>query len=291
MTVPLLFILGNHRSGTTWLYQLLAGTGALTPLTAYHVITWGDASASRAQVAAALQDRGISERQLDGVAISPDLPEEYCYILNNEGFSSWSTRASLPLLRAVVSRLREEGQGRPVVLKNPWDYANFELLAREFPEARFVFLHRHPLRVVHSALAVFRVMMEAPDAYLELLSRRYAALRQRPLRRRFLRWFSQRGLAVELFAGGVRASNDYYLSRAGRLGERAMSLRYEDLCADPGQQLGRILDFLGLTGVERPAVPARPGAGELPPELTRRQGRFNRQMRGYLERMGYGAEP
>ena len=79
---PLTFILGNHRSGTTWLYQLLAETGRFSVLTAYHVITWGQEDATEEGLATQLAAQGITARTGDGVAVSPSLPEEYCYILN-----------------------------------------------------------------------------------------------------------------------------------------------------------------------------------------------------------------
>jgi LPS sulfotransferase NodH len=33
-----IFIMGNHRSGTTWLHLLLAETGCFAYVTAFHVI-------------------------------------------------------------------------------------------------------------------------------------------------------------------------------------------------------------------------------------------------------------
>ncbi|NJN19548.1 MAG: sulfotransferase, partial [Oscillochloris sp.] len=92
MMTELVFIMGDHRSGTTLLYQLLAATGGFNVVTAYHVINFdqvladhgaGRSAAARCELAARLGALGISDRKLDGVIVSPDLPEEYGFLLED----------------------------------------------------------------------------------------------------------------------------------------------------------------------------------------------------------------
>ena len=284
---PLTFILGNHRSGTTWLYQMLAETGRFSVLTAFHVITWGEAEATPTALAAQLIDRGITARAADGVAVSPSLPEEYGYILNNHGHKSWLTPESLALFSEIVAALDD---GRPVLLKNPWDYAHFPFLAASFPESRFIFIHRHPLRVIQSAVGVFRSIWQHQDGYVGLLSRRYRRLWRNPLTRLLFRWLGTGALALDVRSviGGVEAANNHYLQhRASLPPQRRLVLRYEDLCDHPEPQLQRIFDFLDLGARPDLKTPSRPRSDALMPELSQRRAQVFSRMSAYFTQMGY----
>lgn len=287
---PLTFILGNHRSGTTWLYQLLAQTDRFSVLTAFHVITWGQEATSRQDLAALLAEQGITERKGDGVPVSPSLPEEYCYILNNCGHKSWLTPESLDLFADILAALDD---GRPILLKNPWDYGHFPFLAASFPEARFVFIHRHPLRVIQSAVGVFREIWSAQDGYVGLLSHRYRRLWRNPLTRVLFRWLGTGALSLDVHAvtAGVHAANQHYLEHHQALSpQRAISLRYEDLCASPMEQVARIFAFLDLGQPPPLQTPPRPRHRPLLPVLARWQGRILARMAPYCAAMGYGED-
>jgi hypothetical protein len=287
------FLLGNHRSGTTWLYSLLAATGHFSTLTAHHVISW-HAPMSQETLAARLQAEGLFERALDGIALSPNTPEEYCYILNNAGHKSWLTPGSRPLLASIIDRLVVDGEGRQVLLKNPWDYGHFPALAEAWPEARFIFLHRHPLRVIQSAARVFRVMWSPPepDGYVSLLSARYRRMWANPLTRGFFRWAATGALDLDVRAisGGVKAANHHYLRHLGALRpEQRVVVRYEDLCASPDDELGRILRFLDAPATAA-QVPTREGSSPLLPAVERHQSGICRSMQAYLDHFSYNAE-
>lgn len=297
--MALTFLLGNHRSGTTWLYQLLAGTGRFSVLTAHHVIGWDAWTAwwagrgprpddlALAERFAAL---GIARRQGDDVPLTPDLPEEYGYLLQNAGLGHGFSARSLPLLHEIAGHLAQDG--RPVVLKNPWDYGNFRALAAAFPDARFVFIHRHPLRVIHSTAVMFRDMWARRDAYGALISRRYVRNWDTPWRKRIFTWLAGPGLGwvVDGIGLGVAAANRHYVAHIAELPpERRLSLRYEDLCAHPEQELARILRFCGVPDAAVP-VPPRPIDRGLLPEVARRQARLGRAMGPYLAALGYGAD-
>lgn len=287
----LTFLLGNHRSGTTWLYSLLAQAGHFSTLNAHHVIGW-DTPLSRDALAASLLEQGITHRKLDGIPLTPDTPEEYCYILNNSGHKSWLTPKGRPVLDRIIDRLVVDGEGRPVVLKNPWDYAHFPALAAAYPQARFIFLHRHPLRVIQSAARVFRTMWSEQDPYVMMLSARYRRLWANPIARLVLRWAAQGRFSVDIHAitNGVRAANAHYLKHIGALpAERRVILRYEDLCADPSGALGQILSFLDAP-VTPAQIPARATDSPLMPEMLRYNKVISRSMQPYLDALAYDPE-
>ena len=81
-----IFIMGDHRSGTTLLYQLLDTCDCFNVVRAYHLIGYDSVLANyvngQQQVALQRLDEqfrniGAKDRIFDGVEVSPLLPEEY----------------------------------------------------------------------------------------------------------------------------------------------------------------------------------------------------------------------
>jgi hypothetical protein len=304
---PPVFILGAHRSGTTWLTQQLAETGLFSVLTAFHVIEWAalerhqagaGPAPDRAELAQRLHALGLSTRATDRVSVTPDTPEEYGYLLLAQGEKSWVRPQTVPLLRRVVERLQAEAPGRTVLLKNPWDYGNEDVLLGAFPDARFIAIHRHPLAVVQSSVRMFRQIWEAPDPYTALLSARYRRLWAGRWSRALFQWLASPRNAVDLhitLGGLVQSHRKHHRVWPGLPAERAVALRYEDLVVDPPAGIGRILEELGMDGGAAPQTPARPSNAPLSAELERHRRFINWRTRAYRERWGYredgGAEP
>jgi hypothetical protein len=297
---PIVFLLGNHRSGTTWLYQLLAQTGCFSVLTAWDVIEWDrvltGTAPPREELGRRMIEAGITARQVDGVAITPDLPEEYCYILSNAGLGSALTSRNLPLFERLLVHLAAARPDRPILLKNPWDYANFTFLADSFPEARFLFLHRHPLKVTHSSVAVTCALWggRPADPYVLMLSRRYARWRRSRISSAFFHWLTTGStrLFSRSVAFGVSAANKGYVARLPALpGRRWAELRYEDLAARPDEELSRIVSFLGVEPLSGIQTPSRPASSGLRPEVEALAASLHRSMPEYYARMSYGERP
>jgi hypothetical protein len=286
------FVMGVHRSGTTWLQQLLAETGKFDYVTAYHVIKydalppahaapedWWETAGYR-KLERTFARLGVGTRVMDDVAATPGLPEEYGFILHNAGTGYALTRKNLPLLREICRKVRtptnDHEPPRSVVLKNPWDAANFLFIKRAIPGARFVFIHRHPERVISSALAGARALLGQRSPYLAMLSREYAKFfgphpvyRARLRLRRFL--LSRRmELGVRYITARVAAANVYYAKNIARLpADSYVSIRYEDLCERPCEVLGRVLEFLRIDPAAASALQteARPRRGNVLPEV------------------------
>ena len=79
---PPVFLLGLHRTGSTWLHAMLARTGCFRVVTAHHVICWDeyanggrDRGPSRERLAARFQKLGLADRGIDAVEVRPDLIE------------------------------------------------------------------------------------------------------------------------------------------------------------------------------------------------------------------------
>src|SRR5581483_5420361 len=167
---------GCHRSGTSMLYHLLAYTGQLDYVSAYDIIKYDELlynriSGREAQVKADLQRvlQQEATRGLDELAVGTDLPEEYRFLMPQKNprivlnfkkrldklfFEPHLTPQNLDVFVLMNRKKRFlAGEDRPLVLKNPSDYYfNFWAVHQMLPQAKFIFIHRHPLTMFNSYL-------------------------------------------------------------------------------------------------------------------------------------------
>lgn len=298
------FIMGDHRTGTTLLYQLLAATGRFAVVTAYHVIEYdrivahrldGTEELVRRDLAERFASLGLANRGLDDVAVTPDTPEEYGFLLESDGIG----RAWLgPEARGKVDELCRKvrflsGDDRPVLLKNPWDFWNFRRVKAAFPGAAFIFLHRNPIRVINSQLSALRSLYTSRNAYLDLLASWYGPLFERPVLLRMLRMLCASPLAFRVTFRHVRVADSYYLNNIAALpASDFIDLRYEDLCSDPSAAAAKVMAFLGMGSA--PSLDLRPMVrnrdASLLPEVDRRAESIARALDPYFRRWGYTSE-
>lgn len=296
------FIMGDHRSGTTLLHMLLAATGCFDVVTAYHVIDYGSIVAHRARqseesarqaLAARFASLGLTDRQIDGVRVAPELPEEYAFILRRAGHGLRLRPANLWLFHEMCRKMRYASEStRPLLLKSPYDFVNFRYIQAVLPRARFLFIHRHPLDVISSRLRAIRTVLAKRNAYYALLDPGYGRLMASPIQSAIARWIfapaSRRGLG--LVTAHVARTTSHYVRHIGSVPERSrFILRYERLCEDPEQGIGAALDFLGLTPVRQPNYRAlvQPRRTPLPDEISAVAHRLTVRLRPYLAAAGY----
>jgi hypothetical protein len=295
------FVMGPHRSGTTILYKVLAATGLFNVTTAYHVLnssrlreiheSGGEAQA-RADLERLFESLGLRNRQFDAMPISPDLPEEYAWALRYQGRRPRLDASNLPSFIQFCRDVNaSQNPGRPLLLKNPFDAANFAYMAAAFPTARFVQIHRNPVDVINSQVRAVRSLLAQKNEYVALVVRRYRELYERPARLALARLiYSERlPLLVTQVMGTVTRVNDYFLRRGGELGSRAFNLTYNELCARPAQTIGRIVDFAGLrdtSGVDYAGL-VQPREPELLAEVSRRRDSIRARNAEYCRRFGF----
>lgn len=303
----LVFVLGAHRSGTTFLHQCLADTGHFAHVSPFDLInfdrllqlaTAGIADAERtaldAELRAAQPDRGLDE-----CAVGANVAEEYGFVIPKAGefsfFTPSLTDASRPRFELLCrKKLHLDPARRPLVLKNPDDfYSNLDTLQRFYPAAKLIFIHRHPLAVFNSQLKTWIGALEKDNAYYARLHPYYRHVLANPdLREAGLLWFQSRGGAgtfLERFAAGFR----HYLAVLPRLAPGSwISLRYEDLCADPDARFAEVCAFLGVpppTTSLRAAVKPRPLRVLPVADLAFAAGGW--EFKDYLASQGYGLRP
>lgn len=257
VTFQPVFLLGLHRSGTSLLYKLLAETRGFNVVTAYHLIHYDELMHNRVSgrepvvkehLNRQLYEHGQHTRQLDTLRVSADFPEEYSFALARRTLYRHLSARNLPLLRELAGKIQFlSGPDKPLLLKNPFDFANFLYLKRTFPHAKFLFIHRHPLRVISSAVRAMEVLLERPNVYTSLLSAVYRRFWQYPHLTRMVKTVFRPDSArtVLLLTCHAARALAYYRTHIGALpATDYVTVRYEDLCASPQQHIATLLEAL-----------------------------------------------
>ncbi|MDJ0660397.1 MAG: sulfotransferase [Crocosphaera sp.] len=255
-----IFILGDHRSGTTLLYKTLVSTECFNYVKAYHIIKYNEILSNHfnhtetqkiEELAEQFRSLGISDRSIDNVMVTPELPEEYGFILKNiVDDESYITPKNLPIFQQLCQKIQLiSDSNKPLLLKNPWDFPQFMYVKEIIPHAKFIFIHRHPIHVINSKIKAVRTLLASWNPYTSLIAKWYRKVYQNPFQR-----YLYQLLYSPYFNLGVRratqqslTSHSYFLENIDSLLEQDyLSIKYEDLCQDPQKTVEKILDFLSL---------------------------------------------
>jgi hypothetical protein len=294
------FIMGPHRSGTTILYKVLADTRLFNVVTLFHVLHHdrltemqrpATEAAARGRLVERLAQNGLTDRQFDSMPISPDLPEEYAWILERQGrrprLSAQNLKGFTAFCRAVCA-LQQPRQR--LLLKNPHDADNFLFIQEALPQAKFVFIHRDPVAVVSSQIRAITSMLERRNEYVALVVGRYRRLYQQPLKLALARTVYSRRWPLLLWhiERNLTRTNTRIVEHADRLGSSAIAVTYPQLCAKPAETLAGILAFLDLPSPDPPrvAAPVQPRNPALLPEVRAREAVIRRRNAAYCARFG-----
>jgi hypothetical protein len=256
------FIMGEHRSGTTLLYKLLGLSGAFNIVQVYHLLCYdsllanhlaGTEAAARRELDDLFATRGLSTRLIDNMPLNSETPEEYGILLHRRGQPLRLKPKNIEIFREFCRKLQFTGDPtRLLLLKNPFDFDNAPFVLSAFPKARFVYIHRHPIHILNSQLKAMRQNWTEGNPYNELLSRTFARLSRSRVFRGFMRLAVSptfpTHLALRLLVRrGMKMRAAVRRQLAELPPERFIRLRYEDLCQEPDRHIGQILDFLNTT--------------------------------------------
>lgn len=302
VTFQPVFIMGDHRSGTTILYKILGASGCFNIVTAYHIINYrellynhvhGHVDAAKDELRQLFRAREVKDRVFDRMAVDPDLPEEYGFLFST-GYRQQLTAENLATLVELCKKIQvTSGPSKPLLLKNPWDYfLNFTYVKQAFPTSKFVFIHRNPVDVVSSQLHAIRSSLAEKNEYVALIGAWYRDLFHKPMRRQMARaLFSRRfNLGLRVVTRHVARGADYYLAHIADLPQDdVLSIRYEDLCAAPDATIHAILDWLHLDDGGAVDYAALVQKREAPrqAEVAANSRLIYRRMKPYFESFGY----
>lgn len=301
-SVQPIFIVGDHRSGSTLLYQLLAFTQHFNVVTAYHILKYDEllsnhlnrvSHRARQQIDNRFKELGLIDRIIDRVKVNPDLPEEYGFILRNGGYKAQIRPKTLPTFLEICQKIQFiSNPGRPLLLKNPWDVLNFMYIKQIFPQARFIFIHRNPIHTINSQLRTIRSLFSSKNPYVALIAGWYNQLFDRPVQLYLFRLlFSARfEIGFKIVRRHVTLATTYFLKNIARLPEAdVMCLTYEALCQEPESTIASLLSFLQLPETvpagTSPFIQVRPA--RLLDEVERNKPALIKRLAPYLNYCGY----
>lgn len=174
--LPTIFIVGCQRSGTTLLVQMLASTRLFGYLSNVAARFW-EAPVIGAVLQAALDGGwGAPKEFKSDLGFTKDClePHEASYFWKRWFALSGThrmtdqalSRIDWPGLRKELAALQHYFGGKPLVFKNPI-YHDFHIaeLAREIPNARFLFIERDPVYIIQSTLESARRYYASGDGW------------------------------------------------------------------------------------------------------------------------------
>lgn len=203
MTTPLrpVFLLSLPRSGSTLLQKLLATHSQIaTANETWIALPFGYMRQPRGLAAEYWQDT-CAEALDDVFAQLPGGEAEF-------------KRLCADFIRSIYSGLAENKEATYFLDKTPRYYLIAEFLAEVFPDARFIFLFRHPLDVMSSILRSWHKDTFSPHL---------------------------RSNAVDLWRGP-----ELLASASRKLADRGVRVDYEELVREPRAVITRIGEFLEI---------------------------------------------
>jgi hypothetical protein len=142
---------------------------------------------------------------------------------------------------------------RPLLLKNPWDFANGHNIKRWIPSAKFVYIHRDPVDSINSLWLFAKRVILQPWPYLAMLSKRYERFARSKIQigalQAVVKWCPQWFVAV-LIHHTIRQCTRYMQTVELIPESERVSITYPQLCDSPDETIGQVLDRLGLAGSE-----------------------------------------
>ena len=301
------FIIGDHRSGTTLLHRLLADTDCFNYVSAYDVIKYdqvlsdhlaGRTAEGMREVMDEFQRLGLKTRIIDDTPAVPEAPIEYGFILAGpKDRRPRITEQTLPKFYELARKMTYVGDpAKPLLLKNPWDVICFMDIKKWFPDAKFVFIHRHPVSIMNSQMRAIRSMLEQRNAFSCMISEMYRELWKKPFQLWLARAFDKPPFSVweRLLAHHTVKMARYFLKNYPALpASDFVSVQYEQLCREPDETMKKITDFIGVHPSQsiRYADKISPREPRLLPEIIHRFETVRESLRPYLEFQGYTLNP
>ncbi len=275
MPVRPVFIMGLHRSGTTFLYDSVARAFPLAQLNLYQLFYY-DRLLSNRQSGRDVRDAkqlddcfaalGISDRKIDSVPVAAGEVEEYGYLLRRRFGSFKLNEDSASFFAQMCRKLQLVQPGsEAVLLKNPWDTGNAQWMAKRFPDARFIYISREPIAVLNSMLNALLSYLEGPQHYLEMLLDRGDG--RASYRAGYAVWLALRGLRKVIGRRGIgllarpllarvvaKQVAEYRRELAAMPAEQAVEVDFRALLASPPTVMAELERFLSVPLRREPAA-------------------------------------
>jgi len=298
------FIMGFHRSGTSILYKMLSETNCFNPVIAYHLIKYNELLHNHINKIEENSKKNLTDylqkiqkdRRIDHLKISADFAEEYGFLLASQTSKAIISKKNLDLFKQLGKKIQFISENnKPLLLKNPLDFPNFIFIKKHFPNAKFIFIHRHPFKVLSSFIKAFRLLLNEKSPYVSIILKQYNQLYDYRLLlynfRMLTGSLSPIGMIILTIFSSLRIKK--YLKNIEKLPKDSYTvLKYEDLCETPNEVMNEILDFLKIETKNIDfSTYVKPRQTNLDPSVIKLQGFIYKNMKNYFEKFGYTSGP
>jgi hypothetical protein len=300
-----IFILGLHRSGTSILYKMLSKTQCFNYVTIYHLLKYDQLihhhinnveEVSKKDVTAFIKNIGLADRYIDKMEVTSDSPEEYGFLLGQRHLQPKITPKTLSTFVKMAKKIQFiSDKDKPLLLKNPRDFLNFIYIKEVFPEAKFIFIHRNPLKSLSSIIKALRLLIKNKIPLPNHLFRFYNITFENPLLLQTIRLCLSNIFPLGLVVITIYTANSlkYYLKNIVRLPKGDyICITYENLCKDPQKNIEEIMRFLNIKINYKIDFKSfiKPRKIPLDDSVLRMQRFIFNSMKNYFECFGYEVE-
>lgn len=252
---PPIFIIGHWRSGTTMMHELIAMDDRFQFPSNFDAFIPNHLLISRYFLYPFVQLLMPGRRPMDNMAMGAGSPQEDDFALVSYGaptpyrriaFPNQPNRDHLDLNLETASavtqlELREsmawflktltvQYKSR-LVLKSPPHTGRLSQLAEWFPDAKFIHLSRHPYKLVPSTMRLWKLLDQLQGFQVPK--------------------YDDTWLKNYIFECKDLMYSAYFDQRQSLPDDRLAEVRFEDLVANPMEELGRVYDQLNLGGFEQ----------------------------------------
>jgi hypothetical protein len=298
---PPVFVIGHWRTGTTFLHDLFSVDPNLAYPTTFECFFPHHFLLTEKTLPKIMKVLLPKKRPQDDVPVGFDRPQEEEFgmlmlgegtpylthawprfgpansdYLDFKGLTEADKKKWADAYMWFYRRLSLKHGGKPLVMKTPANAARLKLLTKLFPDARYIYLSRNPLKVFPSTVKLWRALYSVQGLhnppYLDS-------------------WLDD--YVLDMF---VRLTEDYEEDKHLIPKDRLVEMRYEDFVKDPVASMRDIYQQLDIPNFAQAEAPMREFLGErsehkvsryeLPPALKRKV--INR-LKPYIDRFGYRA--
>jgi len=181
--------------------------------------------------------------------LNADFAEEYGFLLGKKSSKMHITKGNFSIFTELCKKVQYISQNhKPILLKNPYDFPNFLLIKKLYPNARFIFIHRHPIKTISSTINAVKLIFSKKNWYTAQLFRTYNKIYENPLLLRMTQFLfiycSPLGLLY--LTHQMKISTRFFIHNIEHLPNHDfINIRYEELCTDADGTLHSIQQFLG----------------------------------------------
>jgi hypothetical protein len=297
-----IFIMGVQRSGTSILYKLLSKTNSFNIIKAYHIIKNKELihnhinkleEKSKKELADFFKNKSQMNRGVDKLQITPDFPEEYGFVLAQKTGKSQITHESIKTFNEFCKKIQYISENsKSILLKNPFDFSNFVFIKENIPNAKFIFIHRTPIKTLNSQINSLRTLLKQKSEYMALLSPSYDKMFSNKILYNYYKFIytSLAPITINKAIRNLANRTKYFLENIESIEKNDyVTTRYEDICEEPNEEIKKIMNFLNIK-LESSAdfsTFIKPRKTNILKELKNQEKYIFKTMEPYLKYCGY----